>query len=66
MYLAQSLHRNLQQNSGRPATIYRDRVRTVAESADRVARLTGALSGLGVHRGDRVGILALNSDRYYE
>jgi long-subunit acyl-CoA synthetase (AMP-forming) len=38
----------------------------VAESADRVARLTGALSGLGVHRGDRVGILALNSDRYYE
>jgi acyl-CoA synthetase (AMP-forming)/AMP-acid ligase II len=66
VYLAQSLHRNLQQNSGRPATIYRDRVRTVAESADRVARLTGALSGLGVHRGDRVGILALNSDRYYE
>jgi len=66
MYLTQSLHRNLQQNPDRPATIYRDRVRTVAESADRIARLAGALSGLGVHQGDRVGILALNSDRYQE
>lgn len=66
MYLTQSLHRNLQQNSERPATIYRDRIRTVAESADRIARLAGALADLGVQRGDRVGILALNSDRYHE
>jgi acyl-CoA synthetase (AMP-forming)/AMP-acid ligase II len=66
MYLTQSLHRNLQQNPDRPATIYRDRVRTTAESVDRIARLAGGLSGLGVQRGDRVGILALNSDRYQE
>src|ERR1700682_156758 len=66
MYLTQSLHRNLQQNPDRTATIYRDRVRTVAESADRIARLAGALTGLGVQRGERVGILALNSDRYHE
>src|SRR5258707_1060718 len=66
MYLTQSLHRSLQQNPDRPATICRDRVRTVAESADRIARLAGALSALGVQRGDRVGILALNSDRYHE
>jgi acyl-CoA synthetase (AMP-forming)/AMP-acid ligase II len=66
VYLTQSLHRNLQQNPDRPATIYRDRVRTVAESADRIARLAAALTGLGVQRGDRVGILALNSDRYQE
>ena len=66
MYLTQSLHRNLQQNPDRPATIYRDRTRTVAESVDRIARLAGALTGLGVQRGDRVGILALNSDRYQE
>jgi len=66
MYLTQSLHRNLQQNPDRTATIYRDRVRTVAESADRIARLAGALTGLGVQHGERVGILALNSDRYHE
>ncbi|MDT5065463.1 MAG: hypothetical protein QOK02_1618 [Mycobacterium sp.] len=66
MYLTQSLHRNLQQDPNRPATIYHDRVRTVSESADRIARLAGALSGLGVQRGDRVAILALNSDRYQE
>ena len=38
----------------------------MAESVDRIARLAGALAGLGVQRGDRVGILALNSDRYQE
>ncbi|MDT5233614.1 MAG: hypothetical protein QOI39_4114 [Mycobacterium sp.] len=66
MYLTQSLHRNLQQDPDRPATIYRGRTRTMAESVDRIARLAGALAGLGVQRGDRVGILALNSDRYQE
>jgi acyl-CoA synthetase (AMP-forming)/AMP-acid ligase II len=66
MYLTQSLHRSLQQNPDRPATICRDRVRTVAESVDRIAHLAGALAALGVQRGDRVGILALNSDRYHE
>jgi acyl-CoA synthetase (AMP-forming)/AMP-acid ligase II len=66
MYVTQALHRNLQQSPNRPATIYQDRVRTVAESADRISRLAGALSALGVQRGDRVGILALNSDRYVE
>ena len=50
MYLTQSLHRSLQQNPDRPATIYRNRVRTVAESVDRIARLAAALSDLGVQR----------------
>jgi acyl-CoA synthetase (AMP-forming)/AMP-acid ligase II len=66
MYLTQSLHRSLQQNPDRPATIYRDRIRTVAESVDRIAHLAGALAELGVQRRDRVGILSLNSDRYHE
>lgn len=66
MYLTQSLHRSLQQNPDRVATICRDRVRTMAESVDRIARLSGALVAIGVQRGDRVGILALNSDRYHE
>ncbi|GAA2399595.1 long-chain-fatty-acid--CoA ligase [Mycolicibacterium llatzerense] len=66
MYLTQSLHRAVQQRPGSIATIFNDRVRTVAESADRIARFAGALRGLGVEEGHRVGILSLNSDRYHE
>ena len=66
MYLTQSLHRALQQNPARIATIFGDRVRTVAESVDRIARLGGALRSLGVEAGDRVALLGLNSDRYHE
>ena len=47
-------------------TRFEDRTRTWAEVADRVARLAGALQGLGVSRGDRVAILMLNQDRYFE
>ncbi|MBJ8344238.1 long-chain-fatty-acid--CoA ligase [Antrihabitans sp. YC2-6] len=66
MYLTQSLHRAMQQRPDAIATIYKDRVRTISESADRIARFAGALSTLGVQKGDRVGILSLNSDRYHE
>ncbi|MEY2475961.1 MAG: hypothetical protein QOG87_1276, partial [Actinomycetota bacterium] len=66
MYLTQSLHRSLQQGPERIATIFGERTRTFAEQADRVARLAGAMHGLGVAAGDRVAILSLNSDRYAE
>ncbi len=66
MYLTQSLHRAVQQRPGSIATVFNDRIRTVAESADRIARFAGALRELGVQKGDRVGILGLNSDRYHE
>jgi acyl-CoA synthetase (AMP-forming)/AMP-acid ligase II len=66
MYLTQSLQRALQQDPTRIATICGDRVRTVAQTADRIARLGGALRALGVAPGDRVAYLGLNSDRYYE
>ena len=39
---------------------------TFAELYDRCARLAGALTGLGLNRGDRVAILAGNSHRYIE
>ncbi|MEU0984626.1 long-chain fatty acid--CoA ligase [Streptomyces griseus] len=66
MYLTQPLHRALQQFPDRPMTICGDRVRTTREVVDRVARLAASLVGLGVRDGDRVGILARNSDRYHE
>lgn len=66
MHVTQSLHRAYQQEPGRLLTVFGERRRTVAESRDRIARLAGALLELGLEAGDRVGILALNSDRYHE
>ena len=64
--MTQGLQRSLQQPPELAATVFRGRRRSFREFADRVARLAGALQGLGVQPGDRVGILALNSDRYLE
>ncbi|MQA85969.1 MAG: AMP-binding protein [Streptosporangiales bacterium] len=66
MYLTQGLHRSVQRQPDAPATVFGERVRTFREQTDRIARLGGALRGLGVRNGERVGILALNSDRYAE
>lgn len=66
MYLTQGLHRAVQRTPDAPATVFGERMRTWREQADRVARLAAALRGLGVRDGERVGILALNSDRYAE
>jgi len=66
MYLTQGLHRAVQQHPDAEATIYRDRRRTFAEVADRVARLAAALRAHGVESGDRVAMLSPNSDRYHE
>ncbi|MGV0837919.1 long-chain-fatty-acid--CoA ligase [Mycolicibacterium thermoresistibile] len=66
MHLTQGLHRALRIHPNTVATIFGDRQRTFAEQADRVARLAGALRSLGVRPDDRVGMLALNSDRYIE
>ncbi|HWC36381.1 MAG TPA: long-chain-fatty-acid--CoA ligase [Mycobacteriales bacterium] len=64
MTLTRALHRTLQQAPDSPMTTYRDRTHTHADVFDRVSRLGGALRNLGVQDGDRVAILALNSDRY--
>jgi len=66
MQITAPLHRAVQQDPDRTMTIFGDRVRSVAESADRIARLAAGLKSLGVDAGDRVGMLALNSDRYHE
>lgn len=66
MHITQSLHRAVQTGPDRVSTIFGARTRTVGQTADRVARFAGALRGLGVNDGERVGMYALNSDRYHE
>ncbi|WP_338013057.1 acyl-CoA synthetase [Streptomyces sp. TSRI0107] len=66
MHLTQPLRRMLQQSPDAPLTACGDRVRTVRESVDRIACLAGALQDLGTQPGDRVAMLAHNSDRYHE
>jgi acyl-CoA synthetase (AMP-forming)/AMP-acid ligase II len=65
-YLTQALHRSLQQRPTEIATVFGKRRQTWTQFGDRVARVAGALRELGVRAGERVGILALNSDRYLE
>jgi long-chain acyl-CoA synthetase len=60
------LHRALQFGRDGIATQFEDRQRTWAEVGNRVARLAGALQRLNVGRGDRIAILMLNQDRYFE
>jgi long-chain acyl-CoA synthetase len=64
--LTQGLRRALQTRPRGPSTAFGARRRIWTQTADRVARVAGALSELDVQRGDRVAILALNSDRYFE
>ncbi|HEX3706442.1 MAG TPA: long-chain-fatty-acid--CoA ligase [Mycobacteriales bacterium] len=64
MTLTRALHRAVQQAPDSPMTTYGDRTHTFAQVYGRVSRLAGALRNLGVQDGDRVAILALNSDRY--
>src|SRR3954468_1677240 len=66
MYFTQGLHRAVQRTPGHVATIFGDRVRTWAESGERVARIAAALKAVGVRTDDRVGILSHNSDIYHE
>jgi acyl-CoA synthetase (AMP-forming)/AMP-acid ligase II len=61
-----SLHRAAQQRPRSIATIFGDRKRTWLDLHNRVARFAAVLRGLGVKSDDRVAILALNSDIYFE
>jgi acyl-CoA synthetase (AMP-forming)/AMP-acid ligase II len=65
-YLTQSLHRTIQQKPGGLATSFQGRRQTWTQFGDRVARLASVLKELGVGTGDRVAMMALNSDRYLE
>lgn len=66
MYLTSGLQRAFQQKPDEVATIFGGRRRSWREVEGRVARLAGALRALGMTPGERVAMLALNSDRYLE
>ena len=66
MYLTQALKRTMQLEGRNTATICAGRVRTWNECGGRVVKLAGALQKLGIASGERVAVLALNSDRYFE
>ena len=64
--IAQLLDRARQQRPGHVATRMDGRVRTWAQVHERIARLAAAYRALGAAPGDRVALLGLNSDRYFE
>ena len=66
MYLTQGLRRAAQIRPREQSTVFMERRRIWSETAARVARIAGGLKDVGVRPGDRVAILALNSDRYFE
>lgn len=66
MYISQLLKRAVQTSKDKPATICAGRTHTYGQFADRVQRFAGALRGQGIGDGERVAILAHNSDRYLE
>ncbi|WP_370617706.1 acyl-CoA synthetase [Mumia sp. Pv 4-285] len=66
MHLTHALHQTVVSAPDAPLTRCGDRVRTAREVADRVAHLAGGLGELGVEEGDRVSVLAANSDRHHE
>ena len=66
MRITQPIIRNVQQFNDSIATVDGARRKTWGEIGDRVARLAQGLLQIGVNPDDRVGIIALNSDRYLE
>ena len=66
MQLTSIIRRAAQVNPREMATIYKDRQQSWAEFVERTAKLAGALQKQGMKSGDRVAMLALNSDRYLE
>lgn len=66
MYFTQGIHRSIKLRAAATATIFGDRRRTWLEHGDRVSRFAAGLSSLGLRKGDRVAIIANNSDLYIE
>ena len=66
MYITQALKRNVQLFPDKTSTAYMDRTFTWKESLDRISKIAFSIKEIGIAVGDRVAILAHNSDRYFE
>ncbi len=66
MRLTQGLERAAMCHGNQTATVYEGQKRSWAQVRDRVARLARGLREAGAEAGDRIAIIALNSDRYLE
>lgn len=66
MNLTSGLHKTNVSNPDRIATIFQGRTLTYGAMQHRVARIATVFRKHGVREGDRVSILALNSDNYLE
>lgn len=64
--LSAALARTAQTRGKHPSTIFKGTQRTWAETNARVDRAAAALRAMGVKPGDRVALLALLSDRFFE
>jgi long-chain acyl-CoA synthetase len=64
--ISQFVRRAVQTGPNTCATMFGDRKQTWREFEEKIKRVAGAMRGLGLQTGDRIGILALNSDRYLE
>ena len=63
MHLTSGLHRSVQKHPDKTATVTGQRRQTFRQLAQRVAQTAGALQALGLQPGDRLSVLAQNSDR---
>lgn len=66
MLMGRALARSAQRHPDKTAVIFEDRSWTYREFNARVNRLAGALSGLGLGKGDKLAVLALNGPEYLE
>lgn len=62
MHLTSGLHRSVQKHPDKIATVTGERRQTFRQLAQRVAQTAGALQALGLRPGERLSVLAHNSD----
>lgn len=66
MSIVEGLKKSVRESPGKVASICGSTRLTFQDVDERVNRLSSALKGLGVTRGDRVAILSLNCHRFFE
>lgn len=66
MSIIEGLKRSIASDPAKPAVVCGNVRLNFAEVGERVNRLSGALTRLGINRGDRVAVLSLNCHRFFE